>query len=141
MTNDLSDMDVSQIDTSYPRIKPSTYELAIKSIELVENSAKTGDNIKTELATTSDSTSTAGEPVPAGFIIIHNISLVKTPKYDPNRSVAAFMKSAKITGSARSFVDNLGQALGKIVTAKVGIQKETQEYSERNTIKSFEVKA
>lgn len=141
MTADIFDTDVSNIDTSYPRIVASTYDLQIAGIEKAENNAKTGDNLKVELKTTSDATSTSGEPVPAGFVIHHNISLVQTPKYDPRKPLAQFMKAAGVSGKQSDFLVSPQGIVGKTITAKVGIQKETSEYPERNTIKSFEVKA
>jgi hypothetical protein len=141
MSEDLLDTDVSNIDTSYPRLNPSTYDLMVDSIERVENNAHTGHNLKVALKTTSDAISTTGDPIPAGYVLNHNISLVKTPKYDPNKSLATFMKAAKLTGSPKAFAENPVIASGKTITARVGIQKATEQYNESNKINSFEVKA
>jgi hypothetical protein len=142
MSEDLLDTDVSNIDTSYPRVVPKLYDLEIASAKRAPNNAGTSDNINLELKTTSDSTSTTGEPVPAGFVIHHTLSLGKTPKYDPNKPLARLAQSAKLTGiSPKALAADVSVLVGKIVPANVGIQKATAEYNERNTIRSFEVKA
>lgn len=139
--NDLLDTNVSDIDTSFPRIVAATYDLRVKELELKPNNAQTGNNIAVVLETTSNTTDTEGKPVASGFTIRHNISLVKTEKYDPNKAVATFMKCFKLTGSPKAFADNPNMALGAVGACKVKIQKATDQFGERNAIAQFEQKS
>ena len=140
-TSDLSDADCSTIDTSYPKIVAQTYLLRVKDVEIKENNAQTGKNMSVDFETITDALSTTGEPVPPGFVLYRNISLVKTAKYDPNKAVASFMKCFSIPGSPRSLVDGLGRsAIGQPGYCNVVVKKGTPEFPEKNDIRDFVVK-
>lgn len=137
---DPMDMNVSDIDTSFPRLAANVYELEITSADKVDNKAGTGQNLKVSMKTTSEGISTQGEKLPAGVLLTSNISMTPTEKYSQQsiaKALASLMKSAGLTGSPRSLIDDPGQLIGKVVTAKVGVQKETDEYPESNSVKSF----
>jgi hypothetical protein len=134
------DVDVSAVDTSFPVLSANTYELAVAEITKVQNNAQTGENIKMQLKTTSPGISTTGEPIPAGFIIHHNISLTPTEKYrEANiaKSIASFAQSAGIQGKVSAFMADPSLLASAVVTAKVGVKKATDEYPEGNKIVSF----
>lgn len=144
MSTDLLDTDVSGIDTSFPRIVAGLYELSIATAEKVANKAGTGENLKLTLKTTQPATDTSGSPVPAGFTITTYIALTETGKYTQQmiaKALASLMKSAGMSGSPRTIIDNPALLVGKVVTAKVSINKETDEFAESNGIKGFVVKA
>lgn len=140
---DPMDIDVSDVDTSFPRLAANVYELEISKAEVVDNKAGTGKNLKVQLKTTAPATSTEGEPMVAGTFITTNISLTPTEKYSQdsiNKAVTLLMKSAGLTGKISAVRDNPSSLEGKRVTAKVGINKATDEYPESNKIVAFVVK-
>ena len=140
VTTDPYDEDVSTVDTSFPVISANTYELVIESAEKVTNNAGTGENLKIQFKTTTPAIDTAGEQVPAGFTIHHNISLTPTPKYaqaNIKKAIASLAQSAGLTGKVSDFVNDASKFVSATVTAKVGIKKATEEYPEGNKIVSF----
>lgn len=140
---DLMDVNVSDIDTSFPRLAANVYTLKIDTAEIVDNKAGTGKNLKVSLSTTESATSTQGETLSPGVKLINNLSLTSTEKYSPTsiaKAVASLMQSAGLNGTPKSLIADPSKLVGLLVTAKVGIQKETDEYSESNTIKAFIVK-
>jgi hypothetical protein len=140
---DPMDLNVSDIDTSFPRIIANVYELEIETAECVDNKAGTGQNLKVGMKTTAPATSTTGETLPAGVKLTSNISLTPTEKYSKQsiaKAVASLAQSASMTGTPREILSNPMNLVGKLVTAKVGIQKETDEYPESNTVKAFVAK-
>ena len=143
MTDPL-DQNIDDIDVSFPRLAVGLYELQIAKVEKVPNNAGTGENLKVELKTTKEAVSTVGEAVGTGMTLIHNISLTPTEKYgveNMKRNITSFALSAGLKNRTVRSVINAGQELaGKFVTAKIGIQRETDEFPERNTIKAFVTK-
>lgn len=140
---DPMDIDVSDVDTSFPRLAANVYTLEVSKSEVVDNKAGTGKNLKVQLKTVEPSISTEGEPLPAGTFITTNISLTPTERYSQasvNKAVTLLMQSAGLTGKISIVRDNPAILEGKQVTAKVGIQKETDEYPESNKIIAFVVK-
>ena len=131
----------SDVDTSYPIIPGSLYDLEVKKAERGKTKDEQGKKIDFELATTSDTQSITGEPVPAGFVIMHNIGITPTQKYTVEmvkKALGSFLQAAGL-GSLRlsDFMSNPSQAVDKIIRCKVGISKETEEFSSRNQMKSF----
>jgi len=135
--------DLGGIDISTPRIAPGLYELKVREGKKEPNRDGTKENLNFQLETLTSASSTTGEDVPAGHVLFHTISITPTKKYTAdaiNRSMAAMCQSAGVSIKAGEFKANPNVLAGKFVTAKVGIQKETNEYAERNTIKGFVVK-
>lgn len=140
---DPMDVNVSDIDTSFPRLAANVYTLKVTSAELVDNKAGTGKNLKVQLETTENATSMQGETLSPGVKLTNNLSITPTEKYSQNsiaKAVASLMQSAGLEGTPKTLINDPSQLVGKLVTAKVGIQKETDEYLESNTIKAFVVK-
>ncbi len=139
-TIDPMDQNVGDIDTSFPRLSANVYELEITAAEKVPNKAGTGENLKVSHKTTSAAVSTAGENLAAGVLITSNMSLTPTDRYPQTsivKALALLMKSAGLTGTPRDLLNDPSQLVGKHVTAKVGVQKETAEFGESNKISSY----
>lgn len=144
LSPDPLDTNVSDIDTSFPKIPANLYDLKIEKAEKVPNSKGTGDNLKIALKTTTNIEAVTGEQLAAGSVtLFNNISLAETPKYTVEsikKNVAALAKAAGLGSmTVRQILDDPQILVGKVVRAKVGIQKETDEYPESNNIKQFMV--
>lgn len=131
------DEDLSSVDTSMPLLTKAIYDMSIDDISLVENKAKTGQNLKIKIKTTTDAVSTRGEPIRSGWPLTTYISLVPTEEYTKdsiNRALARFMKA--VEGKATS-INPISRFKGKIVRVSVDISPAHDGFPEGNTVKSF----
>lgn len=140
---ELLEQSVNDIDTSRPRLAAGVMELEIVEAKVEPNKAGDKDNLNLQLKTISDQTTTEGDREPAGFYLFHTISLTPTEKYTAKRitdAIAQVCQSARVNGKLGDVLKDVAILKGRTVVAKVGLQKETDEYPERNTIKDFIVK-
>lgn len=140
---DPMDQDVSGIDTNFPRLAVGVYELKCTGAEVVENKAQTGNNLKLQFETINAAVSTSGEPMPSGARLSMYIGLVPSDRYSPAdiaKKVAGLMKAAGIDGKPSAIVADPSQLVEKVVTAKVKVNKATDDFDESNSIASFVVK-
>jgi|SRR6266536_97819 len=150
MNSDPLDVNVDDIDFSYPIIPAALYDFRIKSVEVKPNKEGSGENLVFQLATQTEIQSVKGESVPIGFVLTHNISLRETEKYtliEIGKRIAAVAQAAQVRGvTPRDIIRNPQQLVGRVVTAKVQISKERTDartgttYNERSEIHSFVVK-
>jgi hypothetical protein len=131
----LSDEDCSNIDTSFPLLAASTYELKIieKTVKPSERQPEK-TNLSLKLETTETGLSTEGEKVAPGMVIFHTISLNQTDKYNPTKAVALFMKTFGIPGSPNSFINNPTLGIGAKAKVPVKLQKATDQFKAANRI-------
>lgn len=94
------------------------------------------------LYTTKDEQSTTGETINAGFPIFHYVTVTPGDKITPQqvaKNIGQVCQAAGVSGVKVSDVIANPEAYldGKIVDAKVKTSKETDEYGEASTIKTF----
>lgn len=146
------DVNVNDVDTSYPVIPAKVYDLSIKKVEKKAQKEKAGslpgENLVFQFATKEDLTDTKGNPVPAGFVISHYVGITPKPEHGEakartveaiRKDVSAIAQSAGLNATVRSLIDNPAQFQGQSIRASVGINKATDDFPESNKIKSFEV--
>ena len=139
----LLEQSTADIDTSRPRLAAGVMELEI--VEAKKEPSKDGEkeNLNLQLKTIKEETATTGDREAAGFYLFHTISLSPTEKYTGQRIVQALgelCQSARVNVKLGVLLDDPSILKGKTVVAKVALQKETDEYPERNNIKNFIVK-
>lgn len=131
----LSDEDCSNIDTSFPLLAASTYELKIIEKTIKPSERQPGKmNLSLKLETTETGLSTEGEKVAPGFPLFHTISLDKTDRYDPNKALALFVKTFGIVGSPRTFVTDSTIGIGAKAKIPVKVQKATDQFKASNRV-------
>jgi len=101
--NDNTPVDLNQVRTALPIIKPSTQSGIIKKVEVTQNNKKTGYNLSLELTLTNPAEAEDGKEVQPGFPIFDLVSLVRTyaedgitVKYDPIQKLVAIVEA--VTG-------------------------------------------
>jgi hypothetical protein len=127
-------------DTSYPILIGALYDLKVKKLERGPNKDNTGEKIAFELVTTAVGTDTTGQLVQPGYVIHHNIGITESAKYSKDqikRTVDAFLQSAGMNVRTIEFLRNPSIARDKIVRAKTGVSRETDEYPAKTKILSF----
>jgi hypothetical protein len=148
------DTNVNDIDTSYPRIPESLYDLKIASAKKEKTKDGTGERLTIALETTIDVKSTEGELLKPGHKITHYIGITEKPERQNDRgdtiraytnadiakALAGIAKALELNTSPRSLMDNPAQLEGKVVRAKVKINKETPQFPESNGIGGFVVR-
>lgn len=164
------DTDVNQIDTSRPRLVASIYDLICSNAEIKEQKddvpyeftnldGSTGSKVKMlalTFNTTQPAISTDRETINPGFGITHYITIATLPsrpkknkpsemakartKDDVIEDIAKLCKSAGISTSARSVIQNPAQLKNATFRCKVKIDKGNAEFGESNRIAEFLVR-
>ena len=130
--------DLTNTSTAISVLPANTYRLAVVRVEQARNKDDTGNVIKVQLKTLDDITAVDGQTVRAGWPLFDNIALTPTPNY-PASSIEKNLKKFRLAcGFAAGPFGDLLQYEGKIVRAKVKIQKATDEYDEANRIRGYE---
>lgn len=130
LSNDLMNMDLSSVQTSFPLVNPGIYPVRVAAISMVDNKEKTGKNIKIEFQITEAAVGVAdGQPceIKPGYPLHFNISLVQTEKYDPRQKLAQLMEC--FLGTKNAAIMPLEQFLNLEGTVKVGHSKATDQYA------------
>lgn len=138
------DTNVSDINTDYPKVPANTIvDMQISEAKIEDNQKGTGQNLKFKLKALRPLTSVTGESV-ATFTLNHNISLTPTEKYsatDVAKNLAKLAKACKLSCTPREIITTPTMLDGKIAhDVKIGMQKESEEYPERNNVKDFVLK-
>lgn len=144
LSPELLNQTTNDIDTSMPRIATGLVECVIASAKVEPNNAGDKQNLNLQLKTLKASPATDGSNIGAGAVLFHTISLTPTEKYKAERIVAAvgqMAQACRVNTKVGLLLEKPEQLVGKNCIVKVGIQAETDDYPERNTIKRFEVKA
>lgn len=140
------DVNIEDIDTSYPILPSGLYDLKIGMVKREPTKDNTGERLTVPLTTTTNHNSVKGEMVPAGLKITHYIGLTPREGHDGKRDytiqdvrkgVASICKAAGVGGTIKTTVDNPSILDGHVVRTKIGIQKETAEYPESNRVMGF----
>lgn len=150
------DTNVSDIDTTYPRLQAKLYDLKISKAEVKEMTMSGVDHkvkrLQVTLETTAPATSTDGDELAPGHKLTHFITVETLPARKTKdgkadiaeytnesikKGIASLAKPAGVVASVRAIIDNPSILEGKIVRTKVGISPETNEYPESNNIKQF----
>lgn len=129
-------------DTSMPLLAAGLADLVISEAEVADAKKNPGSQtLRLVLKTTADGMSTKGEPLSAGFPLFHYISITPSESYPATRiakAVAMVCQAAGVTGvTVRQVLDDPSMLVDKVVRCKVGIRKETDDFPESNTIKTF----
>jgi hypothetical protein len=131
--------DHTDTSTAMPLLPADEYTLAVVDVTVERNSRNTGDVIKIPLKTTEDTVTVTGEPAKAGFPLFHNISITPTADY-PLSSINCALKQFMVAcGYETGSLYPLERYKGKLIRAKVTIQKGTEAYpDEVNRIQRFD---
>lgn len=136
------DQQSGAINTDFPVLKGG-----IKDLEVVDGSkapSKSNPNnevLTFKMKTTQEDVDTKGEIVHPGYPLYHRI--VVTPSEDRTgqriaKDIAMFAKACgRGELTPRQIVNDPTLLNGSVARAKVVIQKETDEYPESNSVKSF----
>jgi hypothetical protein len=145
------DTNVNDIDISFPVLPEKILDLRCVKAERVVKEDGTGETIKLEFETTTSEMSKRGDPIPAGSMkLFRYIGITEKPERVENgktkkpwtpsdiaKSVAQVAKPAGLNCSARAFIDNPAVLEGRVVRAKIIIEKAEGRYPERNSIGEF----
>ena len=107
------------ISTSFPLIADGHYDLVCKEATLVKTNA--GDPmLKLQLATTVPTTSRAGEDIPPGAVVFHNVTLRPTGDATArmiNQNIGEVVQAAGIT-SAEMGAPKLSEQLDRLINGQ-----------------------
>lgn len=140
------DTNVNDIDTSYPVIPAGLYDLRVKSVKREPTKDGTGERLTIALELTAPTVSTTGQPINVGHQITHYVGITPKEATDGKRaygnteiakSLASIAKAAGILCTPRDILSNPVILEGKTVRTKVGVSKETEEFSASNKVKDF----
>ena len=140
------DENLNNVDTSYPRIPFALYDMVIKDANVGPSKKEGRQRLEFGVATTEETTSVTGDLLAAGLTIRHRVGI--TPHGDDGdgkeytveqikKSLASITQAAGVSCTARELIQNPTILNGKIVRVKIGIEKETTEFAEKNVVKAF----
>jgi hypothetical protein len=152
--NDPMGQSCDDIDISYPLLPASNYPMVIKEAKRGPNKAGDGENIELKWANVNAGTSTKGEPVSAGQIVLTSyIGLTPKPErkdestgrtirartnIDIAKDITKVVKAVKMTKTTPGAIAaDCFILIGKEAIVKIGIRNETANFPESNEIKSF----
>ena len=129
------------IDISYPKLPPANYEMTIVEATKVANKKGTGDNLVLKWKTSREQTSTKGDILNPGQVVIPSyvslaVSGARTTKQIA-QDLTRIIRGAGLPGSTtpRELIDNPTVLAGKTLLVKVGLRQETAEFPESNEVK------
>lgn len=124
------DTNVNDIDTSFPLLPATIYELRVEKAT-TEPTSKGGQQIVMKMKTTQETTSVKGDAVPAGFPLTKRIAVTETPRYTSRQigqAIARVGKGLGVNATPREIINSPTMLEGKIATWNVTIRKATAEY-------------
>jgi hypothetical protein len=132
----LDNLDLTNVDLSRPLVKDKTpMEVTIKSIEVVNNKAGTGKNLKLQYTTNETFESTEGKTVNPGCTLHELVSLVTTDKFDPRENLARIKLAALGTQEGKFIPSEL---IGQTMSVIVGIEQDKAGlYAPKNRISKY----
>lgn len=136
-------MPADKVDTRFPRLKEGTYRLVIRSPE-TRTSDKGTRMVSFKVETTKDVVDTDDRPLYSGFRFTHRLIGVSGER-DANavaKEGAILLKAVGLGSmTVGQLFDNPGVLDGKLVDAKVSIEKERDGFPETNRVKAFIIPA
>ena len=147
MMADPLDCNVNDIDTSYPVIPATHYDMQLGECTLKENKKATGQNLVVPHKLMANAQDIKGNAVNKGYTITSYISIQPQEKKDGTwttiddvkREVAKVAKAAGVNATVKQIIMTPSLLNGKIVKANVGISKETDDFPASNKIKGYAV--
>lgn len=130
--NLLDNLNLENVDTEYPVLKPGLYRMRIESIEAQLNKAETAHNLVVKLVLSQDNCqSDANEPISPGYKLTYYIGLKENPEkgYDPRKNLAQLQEAA--TGTKGQW--NPAELIGREVFAKLVIE-DNDTYGKSNKV-------
>lgn len=144
---DPMDMPASDIDLSYPIAPAAIYPMVCSEAKVAPNKQNTGNNLVLKWKSTTEITSTKGDVIPAGQLVVQQyIGLTPTEK----RTATNIAKdlSQLILGTRLPASTTPGQLrseptllTGKEAAVKLKVQPETDEFPESNKVAMVVVSA
>lgn len=137
------DTNVNDVDTSYPILPAASYSFKLDGCKVQRNKANTGDILVVPHKLNEKTQDRKGNDVFPGLTIIHRVSITETPEYTTEnikKNVARLGKAANVSATVRQIMNSPSLLDGKIVQAKVKVNKETSEFPESNGIAGYDVK-
>lgn len=158
------DVNTNDVDITYPIIPASNYLLTLKSVTREATNENVGgilsdpydpnnegERLTIVHATLAEVEDRKGNKVPAGLQITSYIGLTAKAertndlgkkirartKDDIAKDVARLARAAKHNASVRDIINNPSQLDGKNVNAKVGIDKETEQFPAKNRVMGY----
>jgi hypothetical protein len=141
--NDPMNQPVEGIDTSFPKLPAGLYAMEVKDAVIAPSKSTPGAETATvKLVTIEDAVDTQGEFLNKGFPVYYRFGVTPTPEYDAKtiaKKIATLLKHCGFTSGVvpRQFLSNPAMIVGKLLTVKIGIQKESNDYPESNQVKAF----
>lgn len=146
------DTNVNDIDTSYPVLPATHYMLKIEGAKVEPTKNNDGNRLTIPFRTVEKVQDKKGNEVLPGHQITHYIGVTERPEHldEKGRTIAAYTldsikksiarvaKAAGVSATVRQILDNPAMLDGKIVRAKVKVNKETDQFAESNSIASFD---
>lgn len=143
------DMNVEDVDLSYPIIPAGIHEFKITKAEVKPNAEGSGNNLVLTLQATSDKQSIKGETV-HNFTLTTVISLTETEKWlavDIGRRIATVCQAAELRGvSPRQIITEPNRLVNRVVQVKTQVSQERTDkktgriYEPRTEVASFVIK-
>jgi len=136
-------MEAGSVDLARPIAPASNYILVIKDAKVEPNKKNTGNNLVTKWANTSDITSTKGDIIPAGSMVITQYTGLTPTEKRSNKDIAQdcarLIRGSRLPDATtgRDLINNPTILIGKELMVKVAIKKETDEFPEANEIKGI----
>ena len=150
---ELLDLDLANVDTSFPVLRHGLYELVVKEASVEKTAAGDGEMLVLQLATTQPAKDVKGNTLNPGTILFHRVGLKPTDKYDYLaivKNVARVTQAMKpqVSMKADSIFNGFSSACkafaGRLLTAKIealpeGVDKKSgRSLPPRNEISQFE---
>lgn len=137
--------DIGDVDISYPVLLADIYVMNVQDAKVAPNKKGTGNNLAVTLQTTQPAKTTKGHDQPAGLLITYNLSMTPTEKYTQqsiDKSLAKLAQWAGVRGLTLEAVRNdpailIPRIKGVQGSVKIGVQKESDEYPESNSVKDL----
>ena len=146
------DVNVNDIDISYPRLKPGPHNLKIADAKIEKAKSSDNQNLVVSFETVDTATSTEGNTLNPGHKLTHYIGISPLPErpspdgsstyrartnLEIAKDISAICQAAKITATPREVIANPAILNGNIVVAKVAIQDEKDGFPESNKVRGF----
>lgn len=137
------DMGAESIDLSRPIAPASNYPLSIKEATKQPNKKNTGENLVLKWVSTTDISSTKGDVIPAGRLVMTQyMGLTPSDKRsakDIGQDIARLIRGGRLPGSTtpRDVINNPSLLVSKTLLVKVSVRTETAEFPESNEVKSI----
>lgn len=135
---DLNNVDLTKVEAR-PIIRDSVVEVQCVKVEVKSNKAGTGQVMNLHLKTVNEQTNTKGNPVGAGHLLFHTVSITPTEKYDEEAIARQLVEIQLGFLGEKTPEFDTDDIMMKVAKAKVSYEN-TAEYGEQNRIKGFIVK-